>query len=113
MRRRELCSALLAWIGHHLSEPLLLSYDRLFEFGLDRRVREKLRSGEMRVSGYHWPIFLYADQTYDEEDPWTGLMRSQLLVMVCSLCFPHLVSSSHNISGLQTHLYLTKFRRRR
>lgn len=93
MRRRELCSVLLAWIGHHLSEFSLLSYDWLFDFCLDVRVKEKLRSGEMRVSGHHWPIFLYADYTYDEEDPWNGLMRSQLLVMVCSLYVPHLVSS--------------------
>jgi hypothetical protein len=46
------------------------------------RVREKLSSGEMRVRGDQWPLFLYADLAYDPEDPWNGLLRNQLLVMV-------------------------------
>jgi len=34
------------------------------------------------VAGDQWPIFLYADYTYDPEDPWNGLLRSGLLVSV-------------------------------
>jgi len=44
----------------------------------------------MRVSGEQWPLFLYADLAYDEQDPWNGLMRSEILVKVCALsltCF--------------------------
>jgi hypothetical protein len=36
----------------------------------------------MHVRGDQWPVFLYADLAYDAEDPWNGLMRSQLLVSV-------------------------------
>jgi hypothetical protein len=44
--------------------------------------KEKLRSGEMRVRGDQWPYFLYTDEKYDPNDPWLGLLRSQLLIMV-------------------------------
>jgi len=46
------------------------------------RIKEKLRSGEMAVSGDHWPLFLYRDCNYDPEDPWNGLFRSSILVFV-------------------------------
>lgn len=49
------------------------------------RTREKLKSGEIIVSGDHWPIFLYEDYVYDDEDPWKGLLRSSLLVKVRDL----------------------------
>lgn len=40
----------------------------------------------MAVPGDHWPIFLYANYTYDPEEPWKGLFRSRLLVMVSIIC---------------------------
>jgi len=46
------------------------------------RIKAKLRSGEMHVRGDQWPLFLYADLKYDPKDPWTGLLRNQLLVLV-------------------------------
>ena len=46
------------------------------------RVKEKLRSGEMMVSGDQWPIFLYHGYAYDPEDPWNGIFRSAILVSV-------------------------------
>ena len=46
------------------------------------RVKDKLRNGEMVVSGDNWPIFLYYGYNYDAEDPWNGLFRSALLVSV-------------------------------
>jgi hypothetical protein len=46
------------------------------------RTKEKLRSGEMAVSGDQWPVFLYHGYNYDPEDPWNGLFRSSLLVSV-------------------------------
>lgn len=49
------------------------------------RIKAKLRSGEMAVSGDQWPLFLYAGYTYDPEDPWNGLLRSGLLVSVSDL----------------------------
>jgi hypothetical protein len=45
-------------------------------------VKEKLKSGEMIVAGDQWPVFLYEGYKYDPEDPWTGLLRSSLLVTV-------------------------------
>jgi hypothetical protein len=38
----------------------------------------------MQVRGDQWPLFLYADLAYDPEDPWSGLLRSQLLITVSS-----------------------------
>ena len=45
-------------------------------------IRTKLANGEIQVAGDQWPVFLYADYTYDTEDPWNGLLRSGLLVSV-------------------------------
>ena len=45
-------------------------------------MRTRLANGEIQVAGDQWPVFLYADYTYDPEDPWNGLLRSALLVSV-------------------------------
>jgi hypothetical protein len=73
-------------------------------------MKEKLRSGEMAVSGDQWPIFLYHSYNYDPEDPWNGLFRSTLLVYVTSsfVCLCPLLLTS--IPGIQTHIYLAQFR---
>ena len=51
------------------------------------RTRAKLVNGEIQVAGDQWPVFLYADYSYDAEDPWNGLLRSGLLVAVSSPFF--------------------------
>ena len=50
-------------------------------------IKTKLMNGQMQVLGDQWPLFLYADYTYDPEDPWNGLLRSGLLVSVRSFIF--------------------------
>ncbi|KAG1896202.1 uncharacterized protein F5891DRAFT_1130398 [Suillus fuscotomentosus] len=45
----------------------------------DPETKENLRSGKMLVCGDQWPIFLYAQYTYDPDDLWCGLLRSLLL----------------------------------
>jgi hypothetical protein len=47
-----------------------------------RRIKEKLRHSELMVAGDQWLIFLFHGYSYDLEDPWNGLLRSQLLVSV-------------------------------
>ena len=42
------------------------------------RIKEKLRNGDIAVSGDQWPIFIYHGYHYDPEDPWNGLLRSAL-----------------------------------
>ena len=54
------------------------------------RTKAKLCNGQLRVAGDLWPIFLYADYSYDTEDPWNDLLHSGLLVLVGSIytfCF--------------------------
>ncbi|RDB22918.1 hypothetical protein Hypma_009847 [Hypsizygus marmoreus] len=47
----------------------------------DPIIKEKLRSGEMRVRGDNWPIFFYANYKCDiNANPWDGLLKSQILV---------------------------------
>ena len=76
------------------------------------RTRTKLANGEIQVAGDHWPIFLYANYTYDSEDPWNSLLRSGLLVSVsCNewsgiSCW--LILSTE---GVQTYLHVSKLRR--
>jgi hypothetical protein len=69
-----------AWIGRARSESssFLDVHLSLISF----RVKDKLRSGELAVSGDQWPIFLFQGYRYDPEDPWNGLFRSTLLVSV-------------------------------
>lgn len=54
-----------------------------------------LRSDEHVVPGDQWPIFLFAGYKYDAEDPWLGLLKSKLLVMVskhdCMVPFTSLI----------------------
>jgi hypothetical protein len=44
--------------------------------------KTKLISGQIQPAGDQWPVFLYANYSYDTEDPWNGLLRSGLLVSV-------------------------------
>lgn len=75
------------------------------------RIKEKLRSGEMLVSGDQWPIFLYAGYEYDPENPWKGLFRSTILVCVrffwtLNFCGPRLI---YLVLGLQTRFHISQF----
>jgi hypothetical protein len=73
-------------------------------------VRHQLENGEIMISGNDWPIFLYAAESYDPSDPWNGLFRGYLLVMVRS-CLKRVASESLFISvtGIQTYFYFTEF----
>lgn len=46
------------------------------------RIKQKLQSGEIAISGDQWPRFLYTNEVYDPDDPWNGLLRSHLLINV-------------------------------
>lgn len=50
---------------------------------INASIKEKLKSGELHVKGYQWPIFLYADLIYDRDNPWDGLLRNNIIVTVC------------------------------
>ena len=45
-------------------------------------VKSKLQNGEILVTGDQWPVFLYADFTFDPEELWKGLLWSIILVSV-------------------------------
>ncbi|KAG2352669.1 hypothetical protein BDR07DRAFT_1454911 [Suillus spraguei] len=42
--------------------------------------KQSLKSGETAVRGDQWPMCLYAGYVYDPEDPWKGLLRSEILI---------------------------------
>ncbi|KAG2339467.1 hypothetical protein BDR05DRAFT_977700 [Suillus weaverae] len=46
----------------------------------DAEIKQKLQSGEIAVSRDQWPRFLYANEVYNPDDPWNGLLRSRLLI---------------------------------
>ena len=54
------------------------------------RIKDKLCSGELAVSGDQWPLFLYQGYDYNPEDPWNGLFKSTLLVYVCDSYLIHI-----------------------
>jgi len=45
-------------------------------------MREGLKNDEITVAGDQWPLLVYADCTYDPDEPWEGLFRNKLLVWV-------------------------------
>ena len=47
------------------------------------RIKEKLHSRQLQVTGDQWPIFLYTNYMYDPKDPCNRLLYSGLLVCVC------------------------------
>ncbi|KAF8834708.1 hypothetical protein BDN67DRAFT_914422 [Paxillus ammoniavirescens] len=55
--------------------------------------RTKLVNGQIQVTGDQWPVFLYANYTYDTEDPWNGLLCSGLLVSA----FKHIFTSPSSV----------------
>ncbi|KAI5987823.1 hypothetical protein EDD15DRAFT_2173034 [Pisolithus albus] len=57
------------------------------------QTRTKLMNGEIQVPGDQWPVFLYADYSYDPEDPWNGLLRSGLLVSA----YKHIFTSPSSV----------------
>lgn len=75
--------ALLALIGHKMST----SSSSVWRFLIIKkyfavRVKEMLRSGNYSVAGDQWPILMYKDEIYDPEDPWRGLFKNRILVLV-------------------------------
>ncbi|KAG1890015.1 hypothetical protein F4604DRAFT_1876684 [Suillus subluteus] len=46
----------------------------------DAETKQSLKSGKTAVHGDQWPMFLYAGYVYDPEDPWTGLLKSEILI---------------------------------
>ncbi|KAG2097499.1 uncharacterized protein F5147DRAFT_747452 [Suillus discolor] len=95
---KTLKSAVLEWLvprGQAVIPPLSrnIKSDRGFNHditgallcpaGLDwsnAETKQSLKSGETAVRGDQWPMFLYAGYVYDSEDPWGGLLRSEILV---------------------------------
>jgi hypothetical protein len=45
-------------------------------------MKQGLKSGEIAVRGDQWPMFLYAGNIYDPEEPWKGLLRSEILIFI-------------------------------
>lgn len=79
-----LCPAGLDWANtEYVSSTLqVVSEPDYYAFN---RTKEKLISGQTQVAGDQWLVFLYANYSYDTEDPWNGLLRSGLLVSVSVL----------------------------
>ncbi|KAG2362684.1 hypothetical protein BDR07DRAFT_1451039 [Suillus spraguei] len=64
--------------------------------GLDwsnAETKQGLKSGEIAVRGDQWPMFLYAGNIYDPEEPWKGLLRSEILIFG----FKHVFTSPSSV----------------
>ncbi|KAF9234633.1 hypothetical protein BU15DRAFT_89931 [Melanogaster broomeanus] len=64
--------------------------------GLDwanSETKVKLSNGQIQIAGDQWPVLLYANYTYDPEDPWNGLLHSGLLVSA----FKHIFTSPSSV----------------
>ncbi|KAG1844357.1 hypothetical protein F4604DRAFT_1884454 [Suillus subluteus] len=108
---KTLKSAVLEWLvpkGQAVIPPLSrnIKSDRGFNHevtgallcpaGLDwlnAETKQSLKSGETAVHGDQWPMFLYARCDYDPEDPWKGLLKSEILVFG----FKHVFTSPSSV----------------
>ena len=80
-----LCPAGLDWNNiEYVSAQLPQGYS-FKRVGL--RMKAKLMNGQIQVAGDQWPLFLYANYTYDQEDPWNGLLHGGVLVSVSFILF--------------------------
>ncbi|KAG1828224.1 hypothetical protein EV424DRAFT_1471278 [Suillus variegatus] len=73
---KTLKSAVLEWLvprGQALIPPLSRNIK-------SDQTKQSLKSGETAVRGDQWPLCLYAGYVYDPEDPWTGLLKSEILI---------------------------------
>ncbi|KAH6887773.1 hypothetical protein BKA70DRAFT_1122102, partial [Coprinopsis sp. MPI-PUGE-AT-0042] len=59
----------------------------------DEEVKRQLQDKELVVSGTNWPIFLYKDEIYDEDEPWAGLLRNKILVKA----YKHIFTSPSSV----------------
>ncbi|KIJ93139.1 hypothetical protein K443DRAFT_646874 [Laccaria amethystina LaAM-08-1] len=59
----------------------------------DIKIKQKLRTGEFTVRGDQWLIFLWSGYKYDEDQPWRGLLRSDILVK----SFKHIFTSPSSV----------------
>ncbi|KAG2361772.1 hypothetical protein BDR07DRAFT_1286182, partial [Suillus spraguei] len=57
--------------------------------------KHSLKSSETVVYGNQWLIFLYVGYEYDPEDPWKGLLRSEILI--CG--FKHVFTSPSSVDN--------------
>ncbi|KAG0697356.1 hypothetical protein DFH29DRAFT_984304 [Suillus ampliporus] len=60
---------------------------------LNAETKQSLKSSETAVRGDQWPMFLYAGYVYDSEDPWKGLLRSEILIFG----FKHVFTSQSSV----------------
>ncbi|KAH6876507.1 hypothetical protein BKA70DRAFT_1370095 [Coprinopsis sp. MPI-PUGE-AT-0042] len=112
---KSLKSAVIDWIGPSDGTPLNppiarnVKLDRGFSHPrtgfllcpaeldwADVEVKRQLRDKELVVSGTNWPIFLYKDEVYDEEEPWLGLFRNKILVKVPQ-AYKHVFTSPSSV----------------
>ncbi|KAH6888935.1 hypothetical protein BKA70DRAFT_1121308, partial [Coprinopsis sp. MPI-PUGE-AT-0042] len=59
----------------------------------DEEVKRQLQDKELMVSGTNWPIFLYKDEIYDEDEPWSRLLRNKILVKA----YKHIFTSPSSV----------------
>jgi hypothetical protein len=113
MRELDSCFVQLILIGLMKSgwPSEYQSQNEVTELTDPHSVKSQLKSGELTVKGDQWPIFLYADNRFDPEDPWKGLLRSRLLVTVSvSVALLYLADIYKLLLGLQARVHVTEFR---
>ncbi|KIK77849.1 hypothetical protein PAXRUDRAFT_36737 [Paxillus rubicundulus Ve08.2h10] len=57
--------------------------------------KNKLINRQIQVAGDEWPVFLYANYSYDIEDLWNGLLHSGLLVSLSA--FKHIFTCPSSV----------------
>ncbi|KAF8834204.1 hypothetical protein BDN67DRAFT_915407 [Paxillus ammoniavirescens] len=87
-------------IPHNIKSGRGFNHERtgalLCPVGLDwanSEIKTKLESSQIQAVGDQWLVLLYANYTYDAEDPWNGLLRSGLLVSA----FKHIFTSTSSV----------------
>jgi len=59
----------------------------------------------MAVRGDQWPLLVYAKQEFNPEEPWDGLLRSELLVWVRTRSSPSVGCSLRSLMQAYKHVF--------
>jgi len=98
-------------VRSQVSQPSLA--DQITDVSIFLRIKQKLRTGEFTVRGDQWPIFLWSGYKYDEDQPWRGLLQSDILIKASRITSFPSIKWANKVIVLQAYIHFPKLGQKR